>query len=163
MWGLSLKYDFERQLQTRSATCTMNSLVAGFCSLFASKSFFIKAWNLPPSASNVSLSRLGQLFDDPLQVSAVSKKPNIIDNFARFGSAFASSTLKTSTTDEMSFKGKQLASVSILARSVVYPCMVYSSCEGDKRLLDLATSVRESTAVKYLAKSSKPRSHGVQA
>lgn len=119
MWGLSLKYDFERQLQTRSATCTMNSLVAGFCSLFASKSFFIKAWNLPPSASNVSLSRLGQLFDDPLQVRAVSKKPKIIDNFARFGSAFASSTLKTSTTDEMSFKGKQVASVSILARSVV--------------------------------------------
>lgn len=160
MWGLSLKYDFERQLHTRSATSTMNSLVAGVCSLFTFKSFFIKAWNLPPSASNVSLSRLGQLFDEPLQVSAVSKKPKIIDNFARFGSAFASSTLKTSTTDEMSFRGKQLASVSILDQSV--PLYGYSSCEGDKRLLDLGSSARESTAVMYLAKSSKPRSHGVQ-
>lgn len=117
MWGLSLKYDFERQLQTRSATSTTNSLVAGFCSLFTLKSFSISAWNLPLRASKVSLSKLGQLFD-PLQVSAVSKKPKTIDNFAKFGSAFASSTLKTSTTDDMSFRGKQLGSVlSILVQS----------------------------------------------
>ena len=48
-----------------------------------------------------------------MQVNAVSKNPKIIDNLAKFGSIFASSTLKTSTTDAMSFKGK-LESASIL-------------------------------------------------
>lgn len=48
-----------------------------------------------------------------MQVNAVSKNPKMIDSLARFGSIFASSTLKTSTTDAMSFKGK-LESASIL-------------------------------------------------
>lgn len=113
MCGLSLKYDFERQLHTRSATSIMNSLVAGFLSLFTFKSFWIKAWNLPLRASKVSLSKLGRLSADPLQVSAVSKNPRITDNLAKFGSAFPSSVLKTSTTDAMSFKGK-VESTSIL-------------------------------------------------
>ena len=120
IWGLSLKYDFERQLQTRSATSVMNSLVAGLFSLFTFKFFWIKAWNLPPRASKVSLSKLGQLFADPLQVNAVSKKPRMIDNLAKFGSGFASSSLKTSTTEAMSFKGK-LELASIVSSRSGYP------------------------------------------
>ena len=117
IWGLSLKYDLERQLHTRSATLTTKSLEAGFCSLLTFKSFWIKAWNLPYNASKVSLSNPGQLFEEPLQVKAVSKNPKMIDNFAKFGSSFPSSVLKTSTTDEMSFKGKQSASDSISTQS----------------------------------------------
>ena len=103
----------ERQLHTRSATLTTKSLEAGFCSLLTLKSLWIKAWNLPYNASKVSLSNPGQLLEEPLQVRAVSKNPKMIDNFARFGSSFPSSVLKTSTTDETSFKGKQSTSDSI--------------------------------------------------
>lgn len=51
--------------------------------------------------------------------------------------------------------------VFILVWSVVYFCMVYFFCEGDKRFLDLVILVCESIVVKYLVKSLKFCFYGV--